>query len=66
VRVLGSGEQSRVELAAEVGELRDVAPILAREECLKCHEGEVGAMLGAFDDHLRQFGWRKGSELGRF
>ena len=31
---------------------RIFAPILAQESCLKCHEAEVGDLLGAFDYHL--------------
>jgi len=31
---------------------RVVAPVVARESCLKCHETDVGDLLGAFDYYL--------------
>ena len=31
---------------------RVIAPLFARENCLKCHEAEVGELLGAFDYRL--------------
>lgn len=31
---------------------RVIAPLFARESCLKCHEVEVGDLLGAFDYRL--------------
>ncbi|YCM42152.1 hypothetical protein V2O64_12650 [Verrucomicrobiaceae bacterium 227] len=60
MRILKSGAQTRVELTAGSGVLRYVAPILAREDCLKCHEGEVGSLLGAFDYRLGMFERRGG------
>lgn len=44
----------------EEGDLRVMAPIRAAESCLKCHEAEVGEMLGAFDYRLWKFEEREG------
>lgn len=39
--------------------LRVVAPVLAEESCLKCHEAKVGNLLGAFDYLL----YREGTKV---
>jgi len=46
---LRGGKMDWVELPNEPDGLRLIAPILAGETCLKCHEGEAGSVLGAFD-----------------
>lgn len=35
--------------------IRVIAPIFAQASCLECHEVKTGALLGAFDYHLRHF-----------
>ena len=46
-------EEIPFELESEFDFKRVVAPIIASEDCLRCHAVEVGEMLGAFDYVLR-------------
>jgi len=52
---LRGGKIDWVELPNEPDGLRLIAPILASETCLKCHEGEAGSVLGAFDYIFKRF-----------
>lgn len=58
--VLGNGEKEFVVLEeVELPEsgfisIRVIAPILATESCLKCHEVREGEILGAFEYHLER------------
>ena len=58
LELLRSGEQSfYMEAVEDTSRILDedtrvIAPLFARESCLRCYEAEVGELLGAFDYRL--------------
>lgn len=67
IKRLRAGEVEQVELPPEnatdldslqvPGSVRVLAPIISTKDCLKCHDGEVGEVLGAFDYFLDPVDW---------